>query len=146
MRHGRQGHVAESREPTRRLGGIEVEQTRGRATRVHADAQVAPCGMRRGAGRCRAHGLVGPGYSITAVTHLRYAAPPFILTVSSFFFRVGLCSREIFLCRRRGNTVDVRCDRNEQRGIDHVDPSPRDHHQSTCAKGDLSERDQHLTL
>ena len=35
---------------------------------------------------------MGPGYSIEAVTHLRYGAPPFILVISSFFFRVGLCS------------------------------------------------------
>ena len=30
MRHGTQGHVAESREPTRRLGGVEEARTRGR--------------------------------------------------------------------------------------------------------------------
>ena len=46
MRHGTQGHVAEPREPTRRLCGAEVVRTRGKATRVHADAQVAPHGER----------------------------------------------------------------------------------------------------
>ena len=48
MRHGRQGHVAEPREPTRRLGGAEVARTRGRAMRVHANARVAPRGNVRG--------------------------------------------------------------------------------------------------
>ena len=36
--------------------------------------------------------LMGPGNSIGAVTHLRYAAPAFIRTISPFFFHVGLCS------------------------------------------------------
>ena len=48
MRHGKQGHVAELREPTRRLGGAEVARTRGRAMRVHAGAQVAPHSSVRG--------------------------------------------------------------------------------------------------
>ena len=46
MRRGTQGHVVEPRKPTRRSSGIEVAQTRGRATRVHADARMAPRGMR----------------------------------------------------------------------------------------------------
>ena len=29
------------------------------------------------------------------IMHLRYAAPPFILTVLLFFFRVGLCSHRV---------------------------------------------------
>ena len=48
MRHGTQGHVAKLCEPTRRLDGAEVVWTRGRATRVHADARVAPRGSVRG--------------------------------------------------------------------------------------------------
>ena len=36
---------------------------------------------------------MGLGYSIGAVTHLCYAAPPYICDVSLFFFSVGLCSR-----------------------------------------------------
>ena len=35
--------------------------------------------------------------------------------------------------------MDVRCDHNKCRGVDRVDQSPRDHHQSTCAKGVLSD-------
>ena len=43
MQHGMQGHVAAPRE---RMPGTEVVWTLGRATRVHADARVAPCGMK----------------------------------------------------------------------------------------------------
>ena len=35
-------------DPRERLHGAEVTRTRGRATRVHADAPVAPCGGVRG--------------------------------------------------------------------------------------------------
>ena len=38
-------HVAE---PTRRLGGAQVARTRGKVTRVHAEAWVAPRGSERG--------------------------------------------------------------------------------------------------
>ena len=48
MRHGTQDHVAEPRDPTRRAGGVQVAETRGRAARVHADARVAPRGDERG--------------------------------------------------------------------------------------------------
>ena len=54
MRRGTQGHVAELRKPTRRASDAHVaHRWRGRvagATQVHADARVAPRGM-RGAGR-----------------------------------------------------------------------------------------------
>ena len=36
--------------------------------------------------------IVGPGYSIGAVTHLRYIALSFIRTFFAYFFCVGLCS------------------------------------------------------
>ena len=48
MRHGTQGHVAEPREPTRCASDAQVARTRGRATRVHADARVAPGEDERG--------------------------------------------------------------------------------------------------
>ena len=48
MRHGMQCHVAEPREPTRRMGGAEVVRACGKVTQVHADAQVAACGSVRG--------------------------------------------------------------------------------------------------
>ena len=101
-----QGHAS----PRGCLGGTEVAQMCGRATRVHMDARVAPRGSER-AGRWRAHGLVGLGYSIGAVTHFRSAAPPFILTLSLFFFHVGLCSREILICKTRGSFASVGCKR-----------------------------------
>ena len=44
MRHGTQGHLAVPCGPMR----AEVARTCGRATRVHADAQVAPHGSVRG--------------------------------------------------------------------------------------------------
>ena len=46
-------------------------------------------------GNWRAHRLVGPGYRIGAVTHLRYTAPPYILAKFAYFLGVGLCSREV---------------------------------------------------
>ena len=63
------------------------------ATRVHADARVAPRG--RGAGRWRPHGLVGPGEYIGVVMQGHYSAPHFICAGSFFFLRVGLCSRGV---------------------------------------------------
>ena len=50
--------------PTRGAGGADRWQE---ATRVHADAREGRH-MARGAGSWRAHGLVGPGYRIRAVT------------------------------------------------------------------------------
>ena len=69
-----------------RLGGADVWQG-------HASRRGRPGGT---TWHCeRAGRFVGPAYSIRAVTHLRYVAPPFILALSLFFFHVGLCSREI---------------------------------------------------
>ena len=79
--------------PRERLRGMDVARTRGRATRAHADARVVPRGMRSDMLAIDGPtGIVGPGYSIGAVTHLRYVAPRFILAISLHFFRVGLCS------------------------------------------------------
>ena len=41
-------HEAELREPTLRAGRAHVARTRGRVTRVHADARVVPSGERAG--------------------------------------------------------------------------------------------------
>ena len=38
----------------------EVTRTRDKTTRVHANTRVVPRGSVRGAGRWRAHGLMGP--------------------------------------------------------------------------------------
>ena len=37
-------------------------------------------------------GIVGPGYSIGTLTHLRYIALSFIRAFFAYFFGVGLCS------------------------------------------------------
>ena len=92
MRHGTQGHVEEPREPMRRTSGAQVARTRGTTIRVHADARVVPRGMRGGAGKWRAHELVGLSEMIEAVTQMRYAAPHYILDFSLYFLRVGLRS------------------------------------------------------
>ena len=89
---------------------------RGSATRTHSSACVVLMWRGRVAGPhesmrtpgwhlrgIQSHGLagdgptgiVGLGYSIGAVTHLRYIAPPFILASSTNLFRVGLCSHGI---------------------------------------------------
>ena len=69
------------------LGGLSGCERVAGATRVHANAPGEGGGRHmasEGAGMWRAHGLVGLGDSIGAVTHLRYAAPPFILTFLFF--------------------------------------------------------------
>ena len=49
-----------------------MARTRGRATRVHADTSVAPTWHKSdGLANDGPIGIVGPGYSIGAVTHLR---------------------------------------------------------------------------
>ena len=87
MQHGTQGHVAAPRGPT---GGGGTDTWQG-----HASPRGRPSGA---TWRCErlasdgAHGLVGPGKSIGAVTQRRYAAPHFILAKLFLFLRVGLCS------------------------------------------------------
>ena len=62
--------------------------------------------------------------------------PLFNRAVFLYFLRVGLCSHTVFLfCRTRGGARSVRFQLN---GGDRVDPSPRDHDQSTCVKTTLS--------
>ena len=59
-----------------------------------------PCGVPRGrgVGIWRAHGLVGPGKIVGAVTRKRYTAPQFILNNVQNFFCVGLCPTQILSC------------------------------------------------
>ena len=60
------------------------------------------------------------------------ATPLFKRNFPLLLIRVGLCSHTVFLfCRRRGQATSVRFWLN---GGDRVDPSPRDHDQSTCVK------------
>ena len=99
-------------DPREHLHGVDVARTRGKATRAHADARVTPRGTRSDwIGRWWAHGLVGLGNSIGAVTQRHYFSPPFIRIFSADFFRVGLCSREIVNPRWRGTARRVRWDR-----------------------------------
>ena len=66
----------------------EWTRTRGRG---HASPRGCPRGCHvasEGAGIRRAHGLVGPGEIIGAVTQMRYAPLPFMLTLSYHFFCV----------------------------------------------------------
>ena len=60
---------------------------------VHAGPRGHPCGAPRGrrVGIWRAHGLVGPGKIVGAVTRKRYTAPLFNLKFFQTFFRVGQC-------------------------------------------------------
>ena len=82
------------------------------AMRVHVDARGGATWRMR-AGRWRAHGLVGPGNNIGAVTHLRYAAPAFIRTVSPFFFSVRLCSCGVYplqvMWQHGGRRIQSQC-------------------------------------
>ena len=89
---------------------------------------------------------MGPGKSIGAVTQTRYTALPYTLTYPTNFLRVGLCS--LLIC----SLHDTRQNNGHQtqsyrlRHVDRVDLGPRDHHQSTCVKRNLSECDRRLTL
>ena len=75
-------------EPRWREGGADSWHGPRKSTQTPGWHHVAS----EGASRWRAHGLVGPGWSIGAVTQMRYFAPAYILTFSSLFLRVGLCS------------------------------------------------------
>ena len=89
-------------------------------TRTRDRGHTSPRGPPRGhhvaseeASIWRAHGLVGPGEMIWAVTQMRYAPLCFIQEFSSLFLRVGLCSRRtLSLCRtpRRKRRVGCDCD------------------------------------
>ena len=92
---------------------------RGRAAHGPREAQVArtrgrrprgcPCGAPRGRGvvRWRAHGLVGHGKYIGAVTQMRTAPLSFIDIIFILFFRVGLCSHTVLMSRWRGGCIGV---------------------------------------
>ena len=56
---------------------------------------------------------------------MRLAAPPFILTFSRIFFRVGLCPRGKLPLQDAWRHWSRRM---RSRGVDRVDASPRDHH------------------
>ena len=66
-------------DPREHLCGVDVAQTRGRATQAHADARVAPRGMRSDMLAIDGPtGIVGPGESIRAITQRLRGALPFI--------------------------------------------------------------------
>ena len=83
--------------------------------------------MWQGVGIWRAHGLVGPGKFIGAVTQMLTAPLHYIGASSIHFFRVALCPHGKYLCRTRGATRRVRFDREEDRFNDRMEPSQRDH-------------------
>ena len=69
MQHGMQGHVAKPHEPTRKPRWRERTRTHGRG---HASPRKRPGGTtwhEEGAGKWKAHVLVGPSNSIGAVMH-----------------------------------------------------------------------------
>ena len=66
---------------------------------------------------------------------MRYRALVFEINVCRVFLRVGLCSHTFLFCRRRGDTAGIGCDQDVE---DRVDPSPRDHQITTCAKDGIS--------
>ena len=58
-------------DPCERLHGTELARTRGRATRVHADARVAPHGMSVRLASDGPTSIVGPSKIVGAVTQMR---------------------------------------------------------------------------
>ena len=83
--------------PTRGAGGALHADTWQEATSVHGSPQTPMWGAtwRQRVGIWRAHGIVGPGKIVGAVTGKRYTAPQFILNNVKNFFRVGLCPTHI---------------------------------------------------
>ena len=103
-------------------------RTCGRRPRVStrpADARVGRH-MAGGVSIWRAHRLVGPCKFTGAVTQMLTAPLHYICASAIYFFRVGLYPHGNYLCRTRGATRGVGFDREEERFIDRVDPSPRD--------------------
>ena len=107
-------------------------QTRGRRPHVSTRPRGRPCGVPRGrwgVSIWRAHGILGPGKIVGAVTRKHYTAPIFILDFARFFFHVGLCSHTFFFLQATW-PHDWRWMRSDDG--DRVDPSPRDHQCSMC--------------
>ena len=81
-------------------------------------------------------GIVGPGYSIGAVTHWRKGAPPYIRAISLYFFS---CGTNLFLSfaghmAKRGASNRSRQDWS----VNQVESSPPDHHQDTSVNHTIS--------
>ena len=94
MRHGAEATWQGRGWHTRGARGAHGADTWQEATRVHAghaDSRVGRHMAGRGVGIWRAHGLVGPGKIVGAVTRKRYTAPQFKLNFFKNFFHVGLC-------------------------------------------------------
>ena len=119
----------------------QVAWTRGRRPRGSTWMPVRGATW-QGVGRWRAHGLVGPGKYIEAVTQMLTAPLHFIRANSIFLFRVGLGSRRIDPLRV---TWHLGGRRIRSRDVDRVDPSPPDRDQNTCIKSNLSEIDLPIT-
>ena len=95
------------------MAGPRVAHTRrrwhGHVAGGHAGPRRRPWGAPHGMGvdKWRAHGLVGPGKYIGAVTQMRTAPLCFIVAIFCLLFCVGLCPAEFTHCRWRGRTVGV---------------------------------------
>ena len=142
MRRGTQGHVAEPREPTRRLGGTKEARMRGRG---HA----SPCGrprgrhVARGGWHLKGPRVSGPWLGVWGGNANALYRPTYY--THTFLFFSSVCDyvpASFIFCRQCGSTMDVRCDCYKRRSVDSVDPSPRDHYQCTCVNRHLSEHDR----
>ena len=74
---------------------------------------------------------------------MRYRAPNFILMIFVFLFRMGQCSHGISLLQATWPHHERQI---RSRGVDHMDPTPRNRNQNMCVKERLSELDERLTL
>ena len=137
MRRGMQGHVAEPCEPTWhrwRTSGADVWQ-----------GHTSPRGCQGGTTwqegwQVKGARVSGPWLDSWGGNAIALNRPSFYTHAYSFFSSVwDYVPVRFNFFRRRGSTVDVGCDRNKCKRVDRVDPSPRDHHQGTCAKGILSD-------
>ena len=106
-------------------------RTRGRRPRMSTRPCGRPCGAPhgRGVGIWRAHGLVGPGKIVGAVTRKRYTAPQFILNNLHSFLRVGHSPTRFLPVQDAWQLSGCRI---QAQSVDRVDPSPRDLHYNTC--------------
>ena len=138
VRRGTEATWQSHRWPAQGAGGAQGADMWQGATRF-TRTLVRGATWQMGAGNWRAHGIVGRGNIVGAVTRKRYTAPKVILTIRVFFFHVGLCPTRFLnvqvTWRLHGRWMI-------SWAIDRMDPSPRDRNHITCVMCTLSDHDQ----
>ena len=131
--------------PTRGAGGAQDADTWQEATRVHGSTRTPVWGAtwQVRVGKWRAHGLVGPGKKLGAVTQMHYRAPPYLTAPFPLFYSVwDYVPTESLFGKWRGRIARVRFKQEPSIAWTRVHAII---HQSTCWKRRLSGLDRGLT-